>query len=78
MVMTKVTIGLDPQFVPLLDRLIAVLDDCTPVTQQQLLEFLAARLALRTVEHAQYVVDSMHLHIRQLIDQEAPRRAVDK
>jgi hypothetical protein len=38
-----------------------------PVRQQQLIEILAARHAMRMGEHAHYVADSMHKHVRQVI-----------
>jgi hypothetical protein len=60
-----VTLGVE--FVSMLDRLTEVLDDYSPVTQQKLIELLAARHAMRCgSENVSFVIDSMHKHIHQL------------
>ena len=55
-----------------LPRLIAILDECRPVTQQQLIEMLAARHALAMTNQSEFVAQSMYKHIRQLMSAGAP------
>jgi hypothetical protein len=54
-----------------LDKLIEILDTEPPVVQQQLIELLASRHALRTgdLERADLVIDGMRKHVRQLVGQ---------
>ena len=52
-----------------LGRVSAVLDTYDPVTQQKLIELLTVRHAMRMLEHAEFTADSMHKHIKQLIEQ---------
>ena len=60
------TVTLGIELLPAIDRLTAALDDYDAVTQQKLIELLAARHARRCGSDVQFVVDSMYKHIRQL------------
>ena len=60
-----VTLG--EELAPHVEELERVLHRHHPVRQQQLIEILAARHAMRMGEHAHYVADSMHKHVRQVI-----------
>jgi hypothetical protein len=55
--------------IPKLKQVIEVLDAYDAVTQQKLIELLAARHALRMTDKAGFVAASMYKHIRQLIDE---------
>lgn len=63
------TPSLDESLIPAMNRMIAALNEYDPVTQQKLIELLAARHALKMEESADFVAASMNKHIWQLIHQ---------
>ena len=62
---------LDVDLLPMIERVVAVLDDYDPVTQQKVLEVVSVRHAMKmgSVRDADFVVVSMHKHITQMLRQ---------
>jgi len=66
---------LDFDLIPLIDRLTAVLDQEPALRQQQAIELLTVRFALRmgSPEAASMVIEGIHKHVRQLLEQQRGR-----
>jgi hypothetical protein len=67
------TVSLDIDLLPAVDALTAALEagGAKPVHQQQVIELFIVRFAARmgSREHALLLVDGIHKHVRQLINQ---------
>jgi len=63
--------ALGPEHLPLQEELQSILHRLPPVNQQIAIELLAVRHAFRMANKrdAMFVADSMHKHIRQLLEQ---------
>ena len=61
------TVTLGAELVPHVEEMERVLHRCDAVTQQNILEVLAARHAMRFQVRSQFVADAMHKHVRQIL-----------